>query len=206
MSEYFDRMASTWDQDPMKIERSELTAEYCKRASLKDTGHLLDFGGGTGLLSVCLRDVFDRITIVDTSSEMLRVAQEKIKEAQIPNISTQRIEQDLSEVVGSYSAIIALMTLHHIPDLDLFLNSAAKVLGSNGSLMIADLYKEDGSFHHNDRDFTGHNGFEVEALSAKLNRAGFKVVQVTDYYQIRRKIKSGEERTFPLFFLVAEKL
>lgn len=206
MKNYFDSLASSWDQDPMKIERSRTTAEYCKKAPLKVKKRLLDFGGGTGLLSVYLHDSFDQITIVDTSEEMLRVAQEKIQEAKIPNIKTLKINNDISEVDGNCSTIITLMTLHHISDVDEFFNSASKFLDSHGALIIADLYQEDGSFHKHVQEFNGHNGFEIQELSKKLENAGFEVVQVCKYFEIKKKINPDEERTFPLFFLVAEKL
>lgn len=206
MSDYFDNLADTWDNDPMKIERSRVTAENCIKAPLKVKKHLLDFGGGTGLLSVFLRDTFDQITIADSSTEMLRVAQEKISEASITNIGTLKINDDISEITGSYSAIVALMTLHHIDDVDRFLKSAAAILETEGALIIADLYKEDGSFHDHIDGYCGHNGFAVDELSVKLQKAGFLVVEVKGYFDIKKENSVGEHRAYPLFFMVAEKV
>lgn len=206
MSDYFDQLADTWDNDPVKIERSRITAEYCRKAPLKVKKHLLDFGGGTGLLSVFLRDTFDRITIADSSTEMLRVAREKISEAAITNIETLKINDDISEITGSYSAIVTLMTLHHINDVDRFLHSAAAILEKNGALIIADLYKEDGSFHEHVEGYSGHNGFTIEELSAKLQATGFEVVEVKEYFEIRKENPAGEDTVYPLFFMVAEKV
>jgi cyclopropane fatty-acyl-phospholipid synthase-like methyltransferase len=205
MSDYFDQVASTWEQNPMINVRARITAEYLKLASLKVNKHLLDFGGGTGSLSVYLLDSFDQITIVDTSKEMLKVAQEKIKEAKITNIKTFKIKDNISEIVDKYSAIITLMTLHHISDIDKFFYSASKILDKHGALIIADLYQEDGSFHKHDHGFNGHNGFKIEELSKKLKYAGFEVSQVCEYFEIKKEINPGEEKVFPLFFLVAEK-
>ncbi len=205
MDNHFDKLAETWDQDPMKIERSRLTAEYCKKVSLYANKSLLDFGGGTGLLSLFLQDSFESITIADTSKEMLRVAREKIEEAKISNIKTYELTSDISEIPGNYSAIITLMTLHHIIDIDSFLHGASKVLDDHGALIIADLYQDDGSFHKNVQGFDGHNGFEIEHLSKKLESAGFKVTQVNKYFEIKKENYSGKEHNYPLFFLVAEK-
>ena len=206
MSDYFDNLADTWDNDPVKIERSGITAEYCKKAPLKVKNHLLDFGGGTGLLSVFLRDTFEQITIADSSTEMLRVAQEKISEASITNIQTLKIQDDISEVTGSYSAIVTLMTLHHINDVNRFLHNAAAILEKNGALIIADLYKEDGSFHSHVDGYDGHNGFAIDELSEKLQSVGFKVVEVEDYFEIRKENPAGDDKVYPLFFMVAEKV
>lgn len=206
MTRHFDQLAQTWDQDPMKVERSKETATQCKNVPLHKHKNLLDVGGGTGLLSVHLRDCFESITIADTSEEMLRVAQEKIDEAKISNIKTFVVTDDISEVPDSYSAIITLMTLHHIANLDRFLTSAAKILDDHGTLMIADIYQDDGSFHEHVADFDGHDGFEVDALSKKLADTGFCVTQANPYFEIRKETLTGEMRTYPLFFLVANKI
>ena len=107
MREYFDKMAGSWDQDPMKIERSKVTAEYCKKVPLKATKKLLDFGGGTGLLSLYLHDTFDHITIADSSKEMLKIAQEKIKKANGATVLVDMI-RDASTEEGKKCAIAAL--------------------------------------------------------------------------------------------------
>ena len=206
MTSYFDQLASSWDQNPMKVERARATAEQCRQTALSSRASLLDIGGGTGLLSIFLKDDFKTITIADTSSEMLRVAREKIAVAGIENIRTCLLQQDLSELTGSFSAIISLMTLHHVDDLDAFLGHAADLLSTRGTLMIADLYlDQDGSFHKHVGDFQGHDGFDIDQLSQKLVNAGFAVRQVKPYYKIRKTNRDGAEQEYPLFFMVAEK-
>jgi len=205
MSNHFDQLAQTWDQDQMKVERSKATAEQCRNVTLHENKNLLDVGGGTGLLSVHLRDCFESITIADMSKEMLRVAQEKIDRAKITNIKTFAVKEDISEVPDTYSAMITLMTLHHIADLEGFISSAAKILDDYGTLMIADIYQDDGSFHDHVADFDGHDGFEVGALSKILENANFEVSSVNPYFEITKETQTGEMRSYPLFFLVARK-
>jgi ubiquinone/menaquinone biosynthesis C-methylase UbiE len=203
---YFDQLAQTWDQNPMKIERSRATAKECKKLITANSGNLLDIGGGTGLLSIFLRDHFSSITIADMSSEMLKVSRKKIAAAGITNIKTCLVRQDISEIPGHYSAIITLMTLHHIEDLDSFFRSAAKLLQDRGRLMIADLYQDaDGSFHHKLPDFRGHHGFSVNELEQRLKQAGFQVTETKPYYQILKQNRAGEQQSFPLFFMTASK-
>lgn len=206
LTSYFDQMAQTWDQNPMKIERSRATAEQCKKIIGANRGNLLDVGGGTGLLSLFLQDHFTSITIADMSSEMLKVSREKISAAGITNIGTCLIQQDISEITETYTAIITLMTLHHIEDLDNFLHSSANLLDDHGTLMIADLYyDEDGSFHKKVTDFQGHDGFEVDKLKKRLIKAGFEVISCEPYFEIMKENLDGEEQAFPLFFLTAKK-
>lgn len=205
MDNYFDALAQTWDQDPMKIERAKITAEKCRKMSIASRKSLLDFGGGTGLLSLFLHDTFDSITIADSSKEMLKVARANIRKAKISTIKTIELKDNISELSGNYSAIITLMTLHHITDIDQFFRSASNILDDHGSLIIADLCKEDGSFHQHVNGFDGHNGFDTKSLSERLTRAGFEVKQVSHYFEIRKEESPGKIKTFPLFFLVAEK-
>jgi len=206
MTSYFDRLANSWDANPMKVERARATAEQCRLTPLASRESLLDIGGGTGLLSLFLQGDFKTITIADTSSEMLRVAREKIAAAGIDNIRICLLQKDLSELTGSFSAIISLMTLHHIHDLDAFLGHAADLLNKHGTLMIADLYLDrDGSFHKHVADFQGHDGFDIDQLSQKLVNAGFAVRQVKPYYKISKTNRAGTEQEFPLFFMVAGK-
>lgn len=205
MSSYFDQLAQTWDQNPMKIERAKATADQCLQVPLHERKSLLDIGGGTGTLSIFLRDHFDAITIADTSSEMLKVAREKITGTGVSNIETLLLRDDISEITSRYSAIITLMTLHHIADIDAFLGSVTNLLDDQGTLMIADLTKEDGSFHKHVEDFDGHNGFEPNELTKRLEGKGFEVTCAEQYFEIEKENSAGEKQAYPLFFMAAKK-
>jgi hypothetical protein len=58
--------------------------------------------------------------------------------------------------------------------------------------VLADLEKEDGSFHG--ADFDGHHGFERAALARELADAGFVGTTFTDCTQLER-----DGRTYPVF-------
>ena len=92
-----------------------------------------------------------------------------------------------------------LMTLHHIPDIAILFNNAANLLSDQGALMIADLYKEAGSFHQHVPYYNSHNGFELQHLSELLEKAGFTMKQVNDYFEIEKQLPSGENVFSPFF-------
>ena len=73
MSNYFDSAASTWDSNPMKVQRAQATAEMVRATPINSRKSLIDFGGGTGLLSICLKDDFETITIVLRVIEYFKV-------------------------------------------------------------------------------------------------------------------------------------
>ncbi|MDW6005211.1 class I SAM-dependent DNA methyltransferase [Vibrio mangrovi] len=204
MSHYFDSVASSWDSNPMKVERSKVTAERVKEIGFQSYDSIVDFGSGTGLLGVQFRDTFTHVHLADSSQEMLNVAQKKIDEADISNIHTHQIER-LSELNSKYSAIVTLMTLHHIPDVKGFFADAYDVLESRGTMIIADLYQEDGSFHQHHPEFSGHNGFDIPELVAIAESSGFIVQSTEQYFEIRKKNDDGVEGVYPLFLLVVKK-
>lgn len=204
MSNYFDSAASDWDKDPMKVERAETTANKIKEIAFHSQHSVVDYGSGTGLLGVHLKDIFDNVHLVDASSEMLRVADEKIAAANIENIYTHCVDQ-LTKLGDKFSAIASLMVLHHIHDLQKFFTEAFHTLEDNGTLIIADLYKDDGSFHKHDSLFDGHNGFDIAELSLIAEQAGFVVESVEQYFEIWKENYQEERVPYPLFLFVAKK-
>ena len=201
---YFNELAKDWDNDSLKTERAITFAkEITNSIKPKKTWNALEFGCGTGLLSYQLKDVFDTITLVDNSEGMIDVLEEKIQKNDIPNFKPlilDLLEDNLN--IGPFNIIYTLMTLHHIPELNKILNIFNSLLKTDGYLCIADLVKEDGSFHYEYPDFDGHNGFDKNELSEFLTNNRFKV----EYYNICYEIKKeSENKTFPLFLMICKK-
>ena len=98
-----------------------------------------------------------------------------------------------------FDALISSMTLHHIEDLHAFFTSIYGAICEDGFIAIADLEKEDGSFHS---DNTGvfHFGFEPEELVTIVLACGFKNVTCTNINSI-----SKPQKDFGIFLLSATK-
>lgn len=98
---------------------------------------LLDIGCGTGLstqilLNSKLGTSIEKITLLDTSLNMLKQAEEKAKNW---HINYKIINADISGIKERYDVIMICSVLHHIPDLKSFLEQVDNVLNPNGILI-----------------------------------------------------------------------
>lgn len=198
----FDDRAQTWDADPIKQERAEAVATaFRQRVPLSPAWQALEYGCGTGLLSFALDADLSRITLADSSPGMLAVLDRKIAAAGLTHLHPRALDLLTDPPPAErYDLIYTLMTLHHVAAVGRLLRIFHDLLRPGGWLGIADLDREDGSFHG--PDFTGHTGFDREDLRAQLTEAGFASVDFCTAYVIKKKTSQGP-REYPLFLAVA---
>ncbi|NTW34518.1 MAG: methyltransferase domain-containing protein, partial [Bacteroidetes bacterium] len=88
MTNHFDQVAHDWDKNQMHIQRTNAIAkELLKITKNKNITKALEFGAGTGLLSFALKDFIHEITLMDSSSEMISIARNKVNDAGLTNIN-----------------------------------------------------------------------------------------------------------------------
>jgi ubiquinone/menaquinone biosynthesis C-methylase UbiE len=199
----FDIKAAGWDQNKMHWDRSEAIATGIKRMiPLNTEMKVLEYGAGTGITSFLLKDHVKEITLMDNSSEMVRVMTEKIKISKVKNLKVLNFNLEHSDYKKNrFDLIFTQMVLHHVTDIDLILSRFKKLLNPGGYLAIADLYPEDGSFHGD--DFKGHRGFDVEILSNQIRNQGFTNISHRKCFVINKKISDSETKQFDVFLLIA---
>jgi hypothetical protein len=95
------------------------------------------------------------------------------------------------------------MVLHHIHDFKRALAGFCNLLVPNGYLLVADLDKEDGTFH-TDGTTDVHLGFDRVQLQAIVENTGFGNVTFSTAYEIKKQI-GNKEKVFPVFLMVAQK-
>jgi predicted TPR repeat methyltransferase len=198
----FDARASTWDDDPTKVERARAIAYAIEReVPFDDSMVALEYGAGTGLLGFMLRHRFADLTLADVSEGMLAVAAKKIESAHDPRMRAVKLDL-MTDLLPEhcFDIVFSAMTLHHVPDTQGILRRFRAVLNRQGLLCIADLDTEDGSFHG--EGFDGHLGFDRNQLAEKVRSAGFADVRFTTAYEMTKTVAGGE-RTFPIFLMVA---
>jgi ubiquinone/menaquinone biosynthesis C-methylase UbiE len=201
----FNERAKDWDSDPKKVERARAVADAIRNMIPLSRGmSALEYGCGTGLLSFALQSDFGQITLADTSQGMLDVLADKISALGVDNMRGLRLDLAVDPLPAQrYHITYSLMTLHHIEDTKDILKKFRDILEPNGYLLIADLDKEDSSFH-TDGTTDVHKGFAREELQAQVESAGFYNVMFTTAYIIKKKIGDAEN-SFPVFLMSAQK-
>jgi ubiquinone/menaquinone biosynthesis C-methylase UbiE len=201
----FDKRAKDWDSDSQKVERARVVAEAIRGAIPLSTGmSALEYGCGTGLLSFELQPHIGQITLADTSSGMLDVLEQKISAAGVSNMHPLQIDPGMNHIPDrKFDLIYSLLTLHHIHDVEDVLRNFHSMMEPGGNLAIADLDKEDGSFHTDGTDDV-HHGFSREKLKALVEKTGFRNIHFSTVYTIRKMI-SDTEKDFPVFLMLARR-
>lgn len=201
----FNEKAKTWEKDPIKVRNAKIVADEILCTIGKSTSLSgFEYGCGTGLVSFNLQEHLSKIVLADSSKGMLEVASEKIATAQFSNMSTLEIDLTSREPGNEKFAIIySLLTMHHIPDVKKIFDTFHSMLEPGGYLFIADLDKENGSFHGS--GFTGHNGFNRLEMKNWCLSVGFTDVEFKTITSITRELPDGSRKVFPVFFMKCRK-
>lgn len=211
----FDAAAATWDDDEQRARRTQaIAAEIRSRLGEHTYRRALDFGAGTGALSLLLADRFEEILLVDTSPGMLAAAAGKIAAAG-PDVAARLhpLALDLTgsdpsgrPEPGSVDVVYSSMALHHVADVPALLRAFHGLLAPGGLLLVADLAADhDGSYHAHDDAFEGHHGFHRHELDQTLVATGFAPATTTTAYVVRREV-DGAEREYPVFLATARRV
>jgi len=200
----FDIKAKEWDDNPERHKRTEAIAgAIIKTGILRKDMNAMEFGTGTGMLSFLLADRVKEIVMVDTSAGMIEKAIEKTKQRNTGNLFPVLVDLEKEKYTGVHpDFIFSQMVLHHIPDTKAILKKFYDLLNANGYLSVADLYAEDGSFHGEGANV--HKGFDVKLLGKELEELGFRDIQTTECYIIK-KTESISAKEYPVFLMTARK-
>ena len=202
----FDQDAANWDQVTGRVKVAhDIAQSMIQEITLSPDMDVLDFGCGTGLLTLALQPFVRSITGVDSSQGMLDVFKTKIKEQNLTNVEAEYIDLDKGDVLrGSYHLIVSSMTLHHIKNVSPLIKQFYSILLPSGRVGVADLDLDDGQFHGNN-DGVYHFGFDRETLRRIFIDAGFQNVQSLHAAEIEKPVNDGKSRLFTVFLMTARK-
>ena len=192
MKHDFNHKAETFDS-PKNIFLANLVCQAVeKQIDVLSDKEILDFGGGTGLLSLPLAEQAKSVTLVDISEKMLEQARLKAEQQDIKNI--QFLEQNLlaKPLEQEFDLIVVCRVLHHMPDLDATLSLFHQHLIENGQLLLADFTKTEAN----------HHGFDLAELEKQLIEHGFSSVHSQILYSAEDLFQGNYSE---LFLTVAQK-
>ena len=202
----FDAKAATWDEEPRRVKLArEVTAAIRNEVPLSRHMTALDYGCGSGLVTLGIQPHVGRIIGADSSQGMLDVLARKVQEQGIVNVSTRLIDlaaQDRLE--GGFDLIVSSMTLHHVADTAALVSVFVQALNPGGWLALADLETEDGSFH-DDQTGVCHHGFDCAFIQGVLTESGCLDVRIVPAAIVRKKAANDGERSYPVFLAVGRK-
>ncbi len=202
----FEGRAKSWDNDT-RIKRSEIVSKKINEiVGNQQNSSIMEYGCATGLISFNLYKKFKKLTLMDSEKDMINVVKEKIEAYKISNVFP--VEIDLTKQTYTkekFDIIYTSMTLHHILDIENIIKIFYNLLNKNGILCVCDLDKEDGSFHINQKDFKGHNGFEHEYIENVLKKVKFSNIKSETFFN-GEKVYKEKIIPYSLFYTVGKKL
>lgn len=200
----FDIKAKDWDSNIRHVDRAVSVAKSIRKAlPLNKNMSAMEYGAGTGLLSIELKDYLKSIVLMDSSEGMVKVTASKIADSGFSNLISMLWDLEKNNFNAGFDLIFNLMVLHHVSDIDILIHRFYSLLNKGGFIAIADLYPEDGTFHG--PDFKGYFGFDPDQLGNFLLAKGFHNVRHEECYNVNKIASDGTVRDFPVFLLTGEK-
>jgi len=199
MSDLFNEKAKDWDADEMKsLLSSAVGSSILKYVPLDQQMDVMDFGAGTGLISSHVAPLVNKIVAVDISKAML----DKLVSKPELQGKVEAVCQEITDkpIGAKFDLIMSAMALHHVEDTQKLLIAFSEHLKSGAKVALADLDKEDGSFHRDGIEGVFHSGFERDELRTLLENNGFDDVQFFTAHTVKR-----EEKEYSVFLVIATK-
>jgi SAM-dependent methyltransferase len=129
----------------------------------RNCGHALEIGCGTGAFSRRLAKLAQRVTAIDLSSEMIRLA--RSRSTRFSNIDFEIADVMLRDLpAGHFDCIATIATLHHLP-LRAALLKLIDALKPGGVLIVLDLIESE----HNLLKLTGARDAMLSAVASVVS-------------------------------------
>lgn len=166
---YFAEHAAEWDAIRSRhVAESEVEAAMLAMMNGRGIGHLLDIGTGTGRMAEIFAPAARRVTALDRSPEMLRIARTKLAGQTAPIDLVQGDFLNLPLDDASIDSIVIHQALHFAHEPDRVIAEAGRVLRGGGHLLIV--------------DFAPHADEELRTLAAHA-RLGFSDTQIGSWFE-----------------------
>ena len=199
MVDLFKDKAEDWDDRPIPAQISEgVYKALCDAVQLSSDKTVMDFGAGTGLICMRIAPLVKQVIAVDVSQAMLeKLAQKAAAHNNVEVLCQNLLEAPLERQVD---VVVSAMAMHHVEDTRALMQTLHRQLAPGGSLAMADLDAEDGSFHPPNIEGVYHHGFGREALASLMQEVGFRTPEFRTACVVH---KDGKQ--YPIFLATASK-
>ncbi|MBF2380144.1 class I SAM-dependent methyltransferase [Listeria welshimeri] len=158
-------------------ERSEVLSPegFLTAMQIGKTASILDLGAGTGFLTIPAAKLVDNtVFALDLDAEMLKLIEEKAKEAELANVQTLEASMDAIPLeASSVDVVLASLVLHEASSLETVLSDVSRVVKTDGYFACVE-------FDTKGTDLKGppmEIQISAEKLREELARFGFEVVK-----------------------------
>lgn len=199
MSDLFNEKAKDWDKNDLPRQLSAaIGSSILENISFHEQMDVLDFGAGTGLISAHVAPLVNKIIALDISAAMLEqlVAKPELH-GRVKAVCQNIIDKPLA---AKFDLIMSAMAMHHVADTDKLIQRFAEHLKPGARVALADLDKEDGSFHPEDAKGVFHSGFDRDEFQRLLAKHGFEDIHFVTAHTVDK-----EEKRYPIFLAIATK-
>ncbi len=115
--EFWDKASKNYDKTEERFEYIHKKARENTRKYLKESQIVLDYGCGTGTASCEFASLVEEIYGIDISSEMIRIAKDKLAASEVDNVNFEKADIFDSKYQNeSFDVILAFNMLHTVPN------------------------------------------------------------------------------------------
>ena len=199
---FWDSFAKKYDKfiDKNATSSYERLLEELKTDS-NGANELLEIATGTGLLSIELQSLVQKITAIDISPEMIVIANQKLQDKQITNIEFKvgdSYQLEFSD--SSYDLLLASNVLHLLFQPEIALKEMIRVIKPNGKIIIPTfMHGQNLKSHILSRimgivGFKARNRWSVDSFKGFVEKYGLQIEKAEIF-----------EDKIPMLYLVATK-
>jgi 2-polyprenyl-3-methyl-5-hydroxy-6-metoxy-1,4-benzoquinol methylase len=188
----FNLIADSYDTEERKQISGYITKKIVSELDLEGKV-LLDFGCGTGLVSLPMADKLKRLELYDASEKMSLKVNEKIKNSSLSNAAVVSLDS-----IKKVDLILLVQVLLHEKEIEPLVDQLYRLLNSEGKLVIVDF----DLLETDNENLLVHPGFNQEKLSDSLKKLGFEKIKNENFYKGKKNFMNSDAE---MFIMIADK-